>query len=514
MANGQGQNTAQGQDAAQTILGPVQADDTIKAQAWEHFYKSANQDELTTRIRGLNLPDQTKAQLWEAKGKLGPGQPRTPPTAAQPSMRAQPTPFSPEWLKGKFYQYVADPTLQALPQLGGTVGGFAGGAAGAPGGPLGIGAGAVAGAGIGGMAGEAGKQLLSRALGFEAPQTSEEAARRIGTQGTIQSLLEVPSAALPGTGSMLERQAVSQYERAIRPTKEINKAIGREITPELIQRGERGSLSQLQLRAEDELARLNPELNQSYQALTAAKPQIRGAGTQVLADLEKMKQSYMPGGIVAKPVAVNAIQGVQDVIRQYGPDISPDNLRRLRQIFERVPGQRGAFAGIDLPANYTLEAEEQASNSIRGILNKEPDIGALNREMSFWLDVRRVLSETRLRQVGQTGGLSNALRNLASSGAGAVTAGLGLTGGASVPHSLEAGMAATVGTQAMALMGQAMRSPYWRTTSAVVKDRIAEALGRGDVRLLASVLSRVGLASLQGAPQPNQPPVANAPAQQ
>lgn len=108
------------------------------------------------------------------------------------SIGPAPKPFSKDWLKSVFYNQVADPTLNALPAAGATAGGIigaTGGTLGAPGpGSL---VGGVGGAGIGGMGGEAAKQLGQRALGFEAPTSSDEAAKRIMGQGALQSFMQL-----------------------------------------------------------------------------------------------------------------------------------------------------------------------------------------------------------------------------------------------------------------------------------------------------------------------------------
>lgn len=81
-----------------------------------------------------------------------------------------------------------DRAVGALPALGATAGGVIGGIGGTVAG-MGIGGipGAAGGAGLGGAAGEAAKQLINRARGAEAPNTSAEAARMIGKEGAIDA---------------------------------------------------------------------------------------------------------------------------------------------------------------------------------------------------------------------------------------------------------------------------------------------------------------------------------------
>lgn len=75
-------------------------------------------------------------------------------------------------------------TVEALPELGGTLGAMIGGAGGTAFG-MGVGGvpGAVGGAALGAAAGEAARQTARRLLGQSAPSTPVEAAMQIGTEG-------------------------------------------------------------------------------------------------------------------------------------------------------------------------------------------------------------------------------------------------------------------------------------------------------------------------------------------
>src|SRR2546429_7622646 len=68
-------------DAAETILTPVQADNSVKAAAWQAYKDSKDENDFAQRIRSLNLPQETKASLWEAKKGGGASAPaQTPET--------------------------------------------------------------------------------------------------------------------------------------------------------------------------------------------------------------------------------------------------------------------------------------------------------------------------------------------------------------------------------------------------------------------------------------------------
>jgi hypothetical protein len=392
---------------------------------------------------------------------------------------AQPKPFTLPWLKQGAWRAAAS-TADAMPAIGGTVGSMIGATAG--GGAASI-PGAIGGAGMGGAGGAAAQQIMRRLLGFpDVPQTSGAAAQDITKQGATQATIQGATELLPFVGGKLKNAAETQYERALAPTTKQNKAIAQDIAPQLIQRGEAGSLEHLEKKAGQKIAQINPQLNAQYSGAS-----VQGSGTKIISDLEDLKQTYMPGGNVAQPQAVNAISGIQDIVKQYGPDIPQDHLRRLRQIFEEAPAQSGAYLGADLSTKYTLNAQKEAADSIRGILNKNPDISALNKEISFWLDVQRVTRDSGLRRTGQEGGLMKVLSPLAGSVAGA--AGF-------LEKGPQVGVEAALATTLAGYTAQAMRSPTWRTASAVLKDRFANALARGDVKAVTGLLGRFGVVAM------------------
>jgi hypothetical protein len=127
-----------------------------------------------------------------------------------------------------------------------------------------------------------------------------------------------------------------------------------------------------------------------------------------------------------------------------------------------------------------------AADSIRHLLNTSPsDIGAINKEISFWLDVQRVTRDSALRRTGQEGGIAKVLSPLASGGVASLS---GLQFGAE--RGIEAGAVTALSTAAYL----ATRSPTWRTASSVLKGRLADALARGSVGEATALLARFGAA--------------------
>jgi hypothetical protein len=351
---------------------------------------------------------------------------------------------------------------------------------------MGTAAGAVGGAGMGGMAGEAGRRFYRQLRGLDAPQSTDENATGIAKQGAIQGGIQAASEALPLAAPFLKNAALGQYTRALAPTTQANKAITQDIAPQMIRRGLHGNLESLEERAGAETAAVGPDLTAAYAAVPAKATE--GSGSKILSDLEGMKNRYVVDGQVANPEAVNAISGVQDIVKQYGNDVSPQSLRKLKQIFDEPVAGAGGYTGTDLATHYSLNAKEAAANSIRNILHQaSPDAAALDKEISFWLNVKRVTGATNLRRAGQEGGLLKTLSPLGAGAAGAL--GFATHG---TTRSIEAGAGAALATYA----AQMVRTPAWRTTSAIFKDRLADALARGSVGDVSALGVRLGLDSL------------------
>ena len=431
------------------------------------------------------------------------------------SMRAAPKPLSKEWWKQQYLNAV-DKGTSYLPAAGATAGGIIGGGSGA----FDFGStsipGAIGGAGFGGMGGEALKQIIRRAVLGQGPATAGDAARDITTAGITNAAVEGVGHMFPSLSGPLESMATRQYEKALAPTTKEMKATAQDIVPGLIERGEMGSIEGLEKKAGAKAAEIRPKLNQEYQNLEQSLPklpvrgpggrmaksnvgQLGGAGRQVISDLDKLKTKYFVKDAAgqmqnANPEAVQAIEKVQGIVKQYGQNISPTSLRQLKQVFDEPVAHAGGYGAADLDTHYALNAKKAAANSIRDILHQaSPNLAALDKEISFWLDVQKVTSETALRRTGQAGGLMKVLSPLAYGTA--VDAGLTYGG---VGHGLQAG---TV-TVLTVLASQMMRSPLWRTSSAVFKDRVADALASGSIEQVGMLAARLGIASSRNNGQP------------
>ncbi len=68
-------------DAAQDILAPLNVSDSVKADAWDAYHNAQDHMALTPALMGIKIPQEAKAELWDAK------------VADMKSKSAQPTQF-------------------------------------------------------------------------------------------------------------------------------------------------------------------------------------------------------------------------------------------------------------------------------------------------------------------------------------------------------------------------------------------------------------------------------------
>lgn len=106
-----------------SYLKAVPTDDQTRAQAWEVYNNPANQQDFEQRVGKLNIPQQAKSDLWEAKygsGKLNSPnfQAPPPPTSTSPTPApAQPAPTAGESFLHKAYNWATSPVhLAGIPQ--------------------------------------------------------------------------------------------------------------------------------------------------------------------------------------------------------------------------------------------------------------------------------------------------------------------------------------------------------------------------------------------------------------
>lgn len=302
------------------------------------------------------------------------------------------------------------------------------------------------------------------------------------TGGSGQAVTE----AMPYLAPFLRKAAQNQYSQALAPTTVRNKNITKQIVPGLLERGEVNTQAGLASKADSQVDQLGSQINA---AVSKINTQPIGAGStiplhrspkpqNVIDDLEDYKNQFKVNGIPVDPDAVDKATQLQGIIKQLGSNVSYQDLNKVRQIWDEKVANAGGFAGRTLQEGSNLDAQREGASAIRAELAKaSPDIQKINQQFHFWKNVSDVIDDTNTRKVGQFGGLGKLVAPLAGFAGG--TAHGGLAQGAEY-------------SAALLLAHQVMRSTAYRTTSAVLKNKLADALMSGSSKAVGQVATEIG----------------------
>jgi hypothetical protein len=358
-----------------------------------------------------------------------------------------------------------------------------------PGGMVNRGAQAVAGATAGmrganlmnlaarsGLEGASGAGVAGLQTGFD-PEAMKEA----GYMGAGASALTgAAGEALPWVAGKLKESAVTQYGRAVSPSKEKAKLIAEGVIPQMIERRIWGSLPNILQKSEDRIKYFGSQIDDVWDQL--AQMNGRADITPLLKRLEDVAKEHFlvktPSGQLSPlrgpaEKGLNELGGIAQTLKEaaeYDPQlgqhvITTDTLRSLRQYWDEIADKGGAFTKrpADLQSWLTAMTHRYAGDAIRAELGQAlPDLAKINKEYAFWRNVQEITDRTLTRRVGQQLPLYRRLAEVQ----GAIAGGSGLT--------------SILGGMAMKRLDAVMSGPLWQTLSAVYKDKLANALITGN----------------------------------
>lgn len=347
--------------------------------------------------------------------------------------------------------------------------------------------------------------LLARAgadaalsAGISAVQTGGDKEAAL-TAGALGGVMTGVGGALANSGvasklsTALKESAAKSYGRALGATKEGLKAVSqKQAVPGLLERKvAASSVNSLQTKAAEQVAKLGQAIDGEWASLppgTATEVYPLFEGLAKMAD-ESFTVTTSTGKRVAKsPVAENGVKNVQKLqetlldVAETNPttgvlEIPVERLRKLRQYWDEIAASEGVYQGEVDPRKILAKTHAMAGNVVREEFAKDfPSIAALNKEFSFWKNVHDVTSATVLRREGQARPFSQkvvgALGFLAGASAGA-------TSGAT-EAGIGAGLGALAGKFGMEAFDKLVSSGGWQIASALQKDKLADALVKGN----------------------------------
>src|SRR5262252_362681 len=385
--------------------------------------------------------------------------------------------------------------------------------------------------------------LASRAAA-EAAGTAGVTAAQGGSAEEVKHAAEL-GAALPvafagagkGVSKYLETSAGKKLQQAIGATSQRYKAIAAKIAPRMLKEGLGGPSGRQGMI--DKAAKALDEGDQALDAAMARYGKDQVDPQPVIDALERTKDGFRTtqldaagnavldqhGNPVIVPIdrrVLAQLGALQQTMRNLGPNATLEQLRTVRQVWDRVVNQAGGFAhrapgAIGQPLRDFDEAwaKREATGALRDLLGqKYPDIAALNREWSFWKDVIDVFRQTVQRTAPQERSLGSRLL-----GGGLRIAGTAL-GGELGSKAGGAWAGAGAGLFVADQLQKAMATPGWRFMSSRARYQLAQAMVNQDAGTIGRILSRViATGGIGQAPPPSpgaqvaQPPPGPAPGQ-
>lgn len=277
----------------------------------------------------------------------------------------------------------------------------------------------------------------------------------------------------------LRAKAIKQYSEALGATKEEFKTLTKKVVPELLDRGVKTKslekLSEKSIAKADIAGQAIDEFIQNIPETTRMKV------SPVIEAIEKTKKDFIVDGVNIEPQAVKSANELQKIIAQFGEDISPASLRKVRQVWDKTVAKAGGFVGKTLKEGGEVDLKKVATNAIREELGKEfPDLKKLNAEFSLWSNVQKITDATLKRKSTQGKGLSQVISSTVG----------GASGFASGDNVGERFKNALIGA-AIGKYAGAFNSPRYKMLSATTKNKLAKIIASGDAKKIAYAMSKI-----------------------
>lgn len=319
----------------------------------------------------------------------------------------------------------------------------------------------------------------------------------------------VLGAALPGSAGALgddaadalRASAEKNVAQAMGPTKERFKAIAASRAGEILDRGILGATGTSR-QALLETARAHAaDLGRQIGGVIQDNAGKTIPTSPILAAIDTAKAEFQhvvsaPGAAATEisfvPRAVKQLDGLKDILSQYGDTVRVDQAVAVRRAWDKIVADAGGYShragsafGVALNDASEAATKRTATSAIRDQLNQVvPSLQALNKEFSFWKDLQNVMASTKNRTQAQGPGLASRLIGGVAAAAGGA-AGFQAAGP-------EAGVVGAFASKELAeLAHSAFTSPRWAFIKASAKNELAESILSGNAQRVGVALGRI-----------------------
>lgn len=268
-------------------------------------------------------------------------------------------------------------------------------------------------------------------------------------------------------------------------TRRLKNEAGR-IAPEFAERGLGGSIETL---AEQSATQVDDIGRQIGKAIKGEIGQSTRPTSPILDALEKAKgklttQKLDGAGelIVTDKPQWEALSRLQDVVREYGDEMSVQQMNALKKIYAKVTSRSG---GYNERAGEILNTAPEAAKAFAAILRKEENgveaLSKLNKEFGFWKSLNNVTKATVERRSSQGKGLTASM-------APVIGAAVGAGSGDSAMDRIQN---AVIGGVAGRKLTTALQSPQWKFVRARYAQRLADALASSNPERIGQVVGKI-----------------------
>jgi hypothetical protein len=284
----------------------------------------------------------------------------------------------------------------------------------------------------------------------------------------------------------LKSKAAKRVTEGLGATTKRNKVEAQRIAGEFADRGLGGSVESLSEQSATQVDDLGREMGK---AIKGPIGQERRATAPIVESLEKAKgklttQKLDGSGelVVTDKPQWEALGKLQEVVQEYGDEISVEQINALKKIYARVTSRSGGYAE---KAGEILNTAPEAAKSFAGILRKEENgveaLSKLNKEFRFWKSLNTVTKATVDRRSSQGKGLTASLAPV-----------IGAVGGGASGDSLtERASNAIIGGVAGRKLTTALQSPQWKFVRARYANQLADAIAGSNPERIGQVVGKI-----------------------
>jgi len=284
----------------------------------------------------------------------------------------------------------------------------------------------------------------------------------------------------------LNAKAAKRVTEGLGATTKRLKDMAQRIAPEFARRGLGGSLESL---AEQATAHTDDLGHQIGQTIAGPVGQSTRPTAPILDALEQAKGKLTTtkvGGagelIVTDKPQWEALGKLQDVVKEYGDELSVEQINALKKIYAQVTSRAG---GYNEKAGELLNTAPEAAKTFATILRTEENgvaaLAKLNKEFGFWKSLEKVTKATVDRRSSQGKGLTASIAPLIGGAAGALS-------GDDLTDKITSGL---VGATAGRSLTRALQSPQWKFVRARYASQLADALAGSNPERIGQVVGKV-----------------------